>query len=298
MTWKITSIFACCLLLCLLPGCGQAEEFTPAASPAETAPPQASPTAARTQTPRILPAVTFTPSAPAAAPAPTEAEALSVCSPLEDIEIEELSQPDLMKNPFELPRPGIDDGHPGVDFAYWSRGEHKQMLGLGVRAVLAGRVAGLIQNRQPYGYAILIETPLDRLPEAWVRAMQLQTPAPTVQPAPNLICPPASSTEAPPAGRSLYLLYAHLNRPPEAVLGQEAACGQRIGEVGTTGRSVNPHLHLEVRAGPAGASFTEMAHYDNSATENEMRNYCIWRVSGLFQPLDPLAVIQALSLQP
>ena len=82
-------------------------------------------------------------------------------------------------------------------------------------------------------------------------------------------------------------------RKPNRVEGR-----QRIGEVGTTGRSVNPHLHLETRIGPAGASFTEMAHYDNGATENEMRNYCTWRVSGLYQLLNPLEVIQALSLQP
>ncbi|RPJ47754.1 MAG: M23 family metallopeptidase, partial [Chloroflexi bacterium] len=86
-----------------------------------------------------------------------------------------------------------------------------------------------------------------------------------------------------------------LNSPPTVALGQSVTCGQAIGEVGTTGRSVNYHLHLETRVGPAGVTFPEMAHYDNAATDTEMGTYCTWRVSGLFQAFDPLKV---LSLQP
>ncbi len=282
----------------LLAGCSQPVNITPASQPLPTAQPQEIPSAAPTLQPQASPTIPVLQPTSTATPTAAATPVTMICSPLEDILLEELNQPDLMKNPFEMPRPGLDDGHPGVDFAYWSRGERKAMLGLGVQAVLAGRVVGLIQNRPPYGYAVIIETPLDSLPPAWIDRLQPPPLVPTIQPAPNLICPPDPNRIVVPEKQSLYLLYAHLNLPPDVVIGQGVACGQRIGEVGTTGRSVNPHLHLETRVGPAGASFTEMAHYDNGATENEMRNYCTWRVSGLYQPLDPLLVIQALSLQP
>jgi murein DD-endopeptidase MepM/ murein hydrolase activator NlpD len=187
----------------------------------------------------------------------------------------------------------MDDGHFGADFAYWSRGTHKQMLGLPVYSLLQGRVAGVIQNRMPYGNAVIIETQLSAVPASWQTT--IPTPAPTVQPASNLFCPADPTTYPPGTARSLYLLYAHLDKSPLVTRGQQVVCGQPIGEVGTTGRSVNPHLHLETRVGPAGVTFTEMAHYDNAATESEMGVYCTWRVRGLFQAFDPLEI---LSLQP
>ena len=36
-----------------------------------------------------------------------------------------------------------------------------------------------------------------------------------------------------------------------------------------------------------------MAHYDTSATQEEMRNYCLWRLSGAFQPFDPMLLLNA-----
>jgi len=267
-------------------------------------------------TPSLPPAVEKTPSAPlpsastvpdttathTTAPSPvssdtpaahTPAPAFAMCSPLQDVTLAELAQPDLLKNPFQRPRPGMDDGHFGADFAYWSRGAHKQMLGLPVKSALNGRVAGVIQNRMPYGNAVIIETRLNTIPASWHPV--LPTLAPTVQPSANLVCPPDTARYAVNAERSLYLLYAHLNQAPTVSIDQPVDCGQVIGEVGTTGRSVNPHLHLETRLGPAGVTFPVMAHYDNAATESEMGTYCTWRVSGLFQAFDPLEI---LSLQP
>jgi murein DD-endopeptidase MepM/ murein hydrolase activator NlpD len=61
--------------------------------------------------------------------------------------------------------------------------------------------------------------------------------------------------------------------------------------VGTSGNSVNPHLHLETRLGPAGFTFASLAHYDTSATQDEMRQYCLWRLSGAFQPFDPMLLL-------
>lgn len=267
----------------------------PLAPVAETHPPDPIPSAAtapaNTGTSTIPPALLIVPSRTATATTPTLT--FTVCSPLQDVTLAEVVQPDILKNPFQSARAGMDDGHFGADFAYWSRGTHKQMLGLPVHSVMQGRVAGVIQNRMPYGNAVIIETPLRAVPAN--QQAGIPTPAPTVQPAPNLFCPPDPVHYPVQSGRSLYLLYAHLDKSPTVSLGQPVSCGQAIGEVGTTGRSVNPHLHLETRAGPAGVTFAEMAHYDNAATENEMGTYCTWRVSGLFQAFDPLEI---LSLQP
>lgn len=38
----------------------------------------------------------------------------------------------------------------------------------------------------------------------------------------------------------------HLNEPPNLSLGNELTPGQKIGFIGTTGRSTGPHLHLEI----------------------------------------------------
>ena len=58
-----------------------------------------------------------------------------------------------------------------------------------------------------------------------------------------------------------------------------------------SGNALNPHLHIEARIGPSDASFSSLAHYDASATIEEMQNYCLWRISGLFRVLDPLQVL-------
>ena len=73
--------------------------------------------------------------------------------------------------------------------------------------------------------------------------------------------------------------------------GQEVACGQPLGAVGSSGNALNPHLHFEVRVGPSGAPLYSMAHYDASATPQEMAMYCLWRVSGWFQLFDPLKLL-------
>ena len=47
-------------------------------------------------------------------------------------------------------------------------------------------------------------------------------------------------------GDALTTRYGHLSKV-EVVLGQEVARGERLGRVGSTGRSTGPHLHYEVR---------------------------------------------------
>ncbi|MBE0696390.1 MAG: M23 family metallopeptidase [Anaerolineaceae bacterium] len=171
------------------------------------------------------------------------------------------------------------------------------MLGLPVLAVLSGRVAGIIRDREPYGNAIIIETSLDVLPADRLTMLMIPTPAPTVQPAASLFCPAGKEDAYDSSRRSLYLLYAHLNKTPEGSIGDQVSCGQPIGEVGTSGKSVNAHLHLETRVGPADATFLVMAHYENDASTEEMHTYCTWRVSGLFQMFDPLNLLNPGSSQ-
>lgn len=230
-------------------------------------------------------------------PAPletTQPTSLEVCSPLENFPLAQLTSPDLLKNSYAPPRPGYDDGHFGVDFSYWSDTEGNPMLGLPVHALLPGRIAGRIENRQPYGYALIIETPLERFSSDQLGNLELPTPTRDLQPALGLSCPDYRFT-VPSDSLSIYTLYAHLDQTPTGEIGADVACGQAIGLVGTTGRSVNPHLHLETRTGPPGMLLGPMAHYDNSAAEDEMRLYCLWRISGAFPSFDPFQII-ALAL--
>jgi murein DD-endopeptidase MepM/ murein hydrolase activator NlpD len=218
---------------------------------------------------------------------PTRPAVPQVCSPLEGVGVNNLAS--HIVNPFHPPQPGSDDPHQGVDLADVIPGSGVARAGLGVRAVLAGRVASVIRDRFPYGNAILVETPLDGIPASWLDALQVPTPAPTLPPRSALTCP---TPQAPQiwnlAQRSLYLLYAHMQRAPELPRGKAVSCGEELGAVGSSGNALNPHLHLEARVGPAGANFTSMAHYDTSASPEEMRAYCEWRVSGLFQLIDPM----------
>jgi len=274
-----------------------------ACTPAPQNKPELSPTILPTQTLLPLPSATInpltsTPRPPTSIVTPlpptlTATPRVEVCSPLQGIALDEL--PQIVTNPFNPPRPGEDDGHHGVDLAFYRHGDQVGMLGLPVLSVLSGTVAGAIKDRQPYGNMLIIETPLESVPPAWSGILQLPAPVPTVTP-PNLTCPKqAAFTNLDINRRSLYLLYAHLNQPTTLKPGQDVTCGQPVGGVGTTGMSVNPHLHLEVRIGPAGARFDSMAHYIGDATNQEMLNYCTWRVSGLFQMIDPMKL---LSLKP
>lgn len=239
------------------------------------------------------PAPAATPTAqPTATPIPSPTSApylLEICSPLEGFSLADL--PSLLVNPYDPPQPGMDDGHHGADFAFWTRPDLglKQMKGLPIHAVLEGTVISVNRDIPPYGYTVIIETPLEQLSPAWQDAWQLPAPIPPLPAVSALTCP---ELPTPPEWdrnqRALYLLYAHMDQPPAVQAGQSITCGQPIGVVGTSGASVNDHLHLEGRIGPAGASFASLGHYSTAATEEERHNYCVWRVSGWFQLIDPL----------
>jgi murein DD-endopeptidase MepM/ murein hydrolase activator NlpD len=88
--------------------------------------------------------------------------------------------------------------------------------------------------------------------------------------------------------KSLYLLYGHMLEPSLLKVGEVVTSGETIGKVGTTGMSVNAHLHLEMRWGPGGTEFASMNYYNTGATQQEMDNYCEWRISGKYVLLDPM----------
>ena len=227
-------------------------------------------------------------------PAPTATQTLpatvQVCSPLEGIRLDEL--PQLMTgDPYNPPAPGLEGGHHGVDFAFYRFGDLTSMLGLPVQSILPGKVAAVIADEKPYGNAIIIETPLENIPAAWQATINLPVMLATVQPDPRLTCPdPPVEPWMAASQRSIYHLYAHLNKLPSLKTGDRVSCGQVIGEVGTTGNSVNPHLHLETRVGPEGAAFAGLGHYEARLPEEDRSNYCIWRVSGWFHMFDPMTL--------
>jgi len=216
-----------------------------------------------------------------------------VCSPLDGVPLEELDE--RVVNPYAPPPLGSDDPHQGVDLAQLLPGSDIAVEGLPVHTALAGRVAGVVRDRFPYGNALLVETPLDSLPAAWGAWEALPASGATPQGRNSLTCPPAEPQAlgiGP--GRSLYLLYAHLQEAPAFQTGDPLECGQVVGRIGGSGNALNPHLHLEGRVGPAGAVFTGLAHYETRAAPVEMGNYCLWRVSGSYLPLDPLWLLGGL----
>ncbi len=253
----------------------QQAQVTPliTSSPRTTSTPERQPTS--TNQPTFIPA--------------TPTTAFHACSPLGDIPIQSLME--HIVNPFNPPPLGSDDPHQGVDFAVLSVINRIALSGSPVQSAMGGKVVLVIHDRFPYGNAILIETPLNRIPTKLLDQIQLPTPAPTLPPHPSLTCP---ESENPPqwdeASRSLYLLYAHMAETPDFIPGDHVVCGQQIGNIGDSGNALNPHLHLEMRVGPANVYFPGMAHYDTRAKAEEMQSYCIWRVSGLFQLVNPMVL--------
>lgn len=262
-------------LLCLC-GCTPAQVATvtqtglpaPSATPLPSTTVQPSPTPEWTETPTFTPTPTF-----------------EISSPLQGIAVDELSA--LITNPYNPPEPGSDDPHMGIDLSDMLPGTQMAVAGRIVQAVLAGQVAGVNNDRFPYGSAVMIETPLSALPADWVQAIQpAEAPAP-VMPI-SLSCPNGIPWLEGQTGQSLYVLYAHLEQPPLPVLDSAVSAGEAIGAVGMSGNALNPHVHVEMRVGPSGARFASMAHYDASASLDEMTAYCQWRVGGQFQLIDPM----------
>ena len=242
-------------------------------------------TAAPTQTAQSSP----TPSPTAIPPSPTPTEApFTVCSPLEDETFDSL--PLILAQPLkESTTWGRDFGHPGLDFAYFTKGDRTSIEGIEVYAILSGRVALILDDFYPYGYTVVIETLLSALPEELQQSL-LAEYGPVPEDLEYQYNCPEVPTPTFTGEYSLYHLYAHLGTRPEFGKGDEITCGQLLGTVGNTGWSSNAHLHLETRIGPSALEITSMAHYQASATEEQMSNYCLWRSSGYYQVVDPFSL--------
>jgi murein DD-endopeptidase MepM/ murein hydrolase activator NlpD len=229
-------------------------------------------------------------------PTLTITDTFSLCSPLEGIALNQII--DHISNPFSPPPQGSDEPHQGIDLSVVDPNTGFAVEGTSVKAVLTGYVAAIINDRFPYGNAIIIETPLDSVPSQWLREMALPTKAPIQVDHPVLTCPKTGNpgfiekpTHNEPTSYSLFLLYAHLLGPVDYEIGEGIHCGSRVGSIGSSGNTLHPHLHLELRTGPSGYWFAGLAHYDTSATNLEMAGYCAWRVSGEFQVMNPLDLL-------
>jgi murein DD-endopeptidase MepM/ murein hydrolase activator NlpD len=222
-----------------------------------------------------------------------------VCSPLETESLQTLQE--IITQPYKQPRIGIDDGpptHHGVDFAHYRRGDLLSLEGVAVQSALDGEVVTVINDRFPYGYAVIIETPLDKLSRQLLEQFNLPEITPEVTPDPKFSFTPGElSFELSETEYSIYIFYAHLLSAPEVQIGDQVSCGQRIGQVGNSGDSTNPHLHFETRIGPSGARFESMAYYIPDSTESERYNYIVWRITNLFQVFDPMLLLNFESLE-
>jgi hypothetical protein len=133
---------------------------------------------------------------------------------------------------------------------------------------------------------VLVETSLTNLPQTLQDDLMANYQPVPEDPGYRLYCPDVTPPQIT-GDYSVYHLYAHFETKPDFNIGDTIDCGEKLGTVGNTGYSSNPHLHLETRLGPSGASLTTMAHYLNTATVEQMANYCLWRMSGYYQLFDP-----------
>jgi len=213
-----------------------------------------------------------------------------VASPLQGIPVSELSS--IITQPFVMPPAGEDSGHHGVDFAFWRHGDLTSIEGLPILSIFPGKVVSAYnKSLPPYGYLVIVETPMANLPQEVIDAIKLPEASTTPEnPSNRLTCPTGFADWWNYDSQSLYVLYAHMQDPPSVQLGQSVKIGDVLGLVGNSGSSTNPHLHLEMRIGPSDATFVSMGHYDVNTTDQERHNYCMWRVSGEFQLFDPMVL--------
>jgi len=216
-----------------------------------------------TETPEPIPTATVQEMATVPPTSPVVPQPQSqVCSPLSIHPLQEL--PEIIGDPYDPPRPGREERHHGIDFAYYHYKDRDSMLEEPVQTVLPGRVASVIEGLYPYGNMVMIEVARKDLPTDLVARIEIEK------------------------DESLYVLYAHLNQAPLVKIGDQVEVCQPIGEVGMSGNTDIPHLHLETRVGPAGQMFESMRFYDTRASQEEMDNYVLWRTSDIFRHFDPM----------
>ncbi|MEN6393447.1 MAG: M23 family metallopeptidase, partial [Anaerolineaceae bacterium] len=188
-----------------------------------------------------------------------------ICSPLTSVPLEEL--PTVVSDPYRPPLPGKDDRHQGVDFAFYRRYGLASIAGEIVQAVFEGKVAGIVENKYPYGNALIIETPFDKISQTSRQTLGLQK------------------------DQSIYTLYGHLDHISIKEIAQEIEACQALGLVGKTGNAGVEHLHLEMRIGFAGEILPSMSYYVKGATPAEREAYLRWRISNEFVHFNPMLLL-------
>ena len=254
-----------------LAGCSASAR--PASGPLETAAPTAPAVISlkREGSPTPLVAIIRDRPVSTAQPAPsptadlTPTPSFQLCSPLASDPLADLAQ--IISDPYRPPPPHHDERHQGVDFSYYRRNGRTSIEGVGVQSALAGKVAAAVQDSFPFGNLVMIETPYVDLPSSLAQKLGM----------------------AP--GESLYVLYAHMGKPPEVGMGDRLVACQPLGVVGKTGNAGVAHLHLETRLGPPGATFASMRYYDVHAAQQEKDNYVLWSMSGVFRHFDPMDLL-------
>ncbi len=240
-------------------------------------------TSAPTIPPTLIPTETMIPT-------PTLELATGVCSPLIGIGREKLHK--ITSNPYDSPYPYVESGHPAIDLSFYRFEDYTTFVDFPLQAVLPGKVILVENNRFPYGYMLLVETPISQVDPSFLTAIPQPTPLPESVYTMDDRCPVTGNPVTWDASsKSLYVLYAHLSQLPELEVGDNVSCGQPIGFAGTTGNSVEDHLHVEMRIGPSKAQFNSIATQHSSTTLEERYNYCIWSLSGVFQPFDPAILL-------
>ena len=213
--------------------------------------PDPTPTTKAQETVSVLPTPLETPLPP-----------FQLCSPLSLHPLEEL--PEIVGDPYDPPRPGREERHHGIDFAYYHYEDRDSMLGEPVQVVVSGVAASVLKDLYPYGNMLMVEIKRAEFPDETIESLEIAE------------------------GESLYVLYAHLFEPPLVELGDRIDACQQIGEVGMSGNTDIPHLHFETRVGPEGQVFESMRFYDTRASQEELDNYVLWRTSEVFRHFDPL----------
>jgi murein DD-endopeptidase MepM/ murein hydrolase activator NlpD len=269
------------LLLLLLSGCDNpASTETPVPNSTD---PISTVTIAPTTPPTLIPTATMSPT-------PTQEIATGVCSPLIGITLDKLHG--ITSNPYVSPDAYVESGHPAIDISFYKFEDYTTFVNFPLQAVLPGKVVLVENDRFPYGYMLLVETPLSQVDPSFLPLIPQPTPLPVSVYSMGERCPVTGSPVTwDTSGKSLYVLYAHLSQRPDSNVGDNVSCGQPIGFAGTTGNSVEDHLHLEMRIGPSNAQFNSIATQHSSTTLEERYNYCIWSLSGVFQPFDPAILL-------
>lgn len=249
--------------------------------------PQPSATSTVTIVPSLAPTQTETIS-----PSPTFEMASRVCSPLQGIPLEKLRL--ITSNSFIPFPPYVENGvgHPAIDLSFYQFEGYSTFEKFPIQSILPGKVILVENDRYPYGFMVIIETPRSQVDSVFSSLI----PRPTQLPESNYSigdrCPmQGKQVTYDPTSESIYVLYAHLSSLPSVQAGDMVSCGELIGLAGKTGNAAEDHLHLEVRLGPSNAAFGSIASYHSSTTIEERYNYCIWSLSGVFRAIDPALLL-------